>query len=267
MKRLLSILKAQLKVSLAETFQYRVQAGLELLGLLVESVIYLIVWTTVADARGGAVGGFTSDEFAGYYIAWTFVRLWTTGWSPWWIERRIRRGDFTPLLLRPVHPIFTDFGRMTAGKTISGLTLVPTIIILSIIFQPSIAFVPWSLLAMLPALIIGYFLRFTLMYAMSLTAFWTTRVTALFQLFFALEFFFSGRAVPLTVLPEWAQQIAEFLPYQWMFYFPLELLLGRLTPQETMTGFLIQIGWFALTLLAFVGVWRAGVRRYVAVGG
>jgi ABC-2 type transport system permease protein len=156
---------------------------------------------------------------------------------------------------------------MTAGKTISGLTLVPTIIILSIIFQPSIAFVPWSLLAMLPALIIGYFLRFTLMYAMSLTAFWTTRVTALFQLFFALEFFFSGRAVPLTVLPEWAQQIAEFLPYQWMFYFPLELLLGRLTPQETMTGFLIQIGWFALTLLAFVGVWRAGVRRYVAVGG
>ncbi len=249
------------------SFQYRVQEGMALLGLLVESLIYLVVWTTIARAQGGSVGGYTAGEFAGYFIAWTFVRHMTTGWSPWWMEMRIRRGDFNTLLLRPIHPYFVDMGRMLGMKTIAMLTLIPTIALLALAFRPEFSLIPWSLVALLPSLVLAFLMRYTLMYALAITAFWTTRVTALFELWFAVEFFTSGRVAPLSVLPMWAQNIAGTLPFQWMFAFPLELLLGRLSPQEALFGFLMQGLWLAGTAVLVRLVWRAAVRQYAAVGG
>ncbi len=185
MRRTLRILLAESRISMMASFQYRVQEGMALLGLLVESLIYLVVWTTVARAQGGSVGGFTTGEFAGYFIAWTFVRHMTTGWSPWWMEMRIRRGDFNALLLRPIHPYFVDMGRMLGMKVIAMLTLIPTIGLLVLAFRPDFTLVPWALLALLPSLVLAFLLRYTLMYALAISAFWTTRVTALFELWFA----------------------------------------------------------------------------------
>ena len=267
MKRTLKILLAETKISMMASFQYRVQEGMALLGLLVESLVYLVVWTTIARAKGGAVGGYTEGEFAGYFIAWTFVRHMTTGWSPWWMEMRIRRGEFNTLLLRPIHPYFVDMGRMMGMKTIAMFTLIPTIFLLTLVFKPDFALIPWSLAALLPALVLAFLMRYTLMYALAVTAFWTTRVTALFELWFAVEFFTSGRVAPLSVLPEWALNIANVLPFQWMFAFPLELLLGRLSPQEAMHGFLMQGLWLAGTAIVVRVTWRSAVKQYSAVGG
>jgi len=267
MRRLLRVILAQAKITILSSFQYRVQEGMQLLGLLVEAVIYLVVWTTIARARGGEVGGYSAGEFAAYFIAWTFVRNATTGWSPWGIEWRIRRGEFNALLLRPVHPYYADLGDMLGGKIIQTITLVPTMALLVVAFRPEFTPVPWALAALVPALILAFLLRYTLMYAMSITAFWTTRVTALFEAWYAVEFFLSGRVAPLSVLPEWAQRIADVLPFRWMFSFPLELALGRLTPAEAALGFLYQVLWIAAMALVFRFVWRAAVRRYAAVGG
>ena len=261
------VLLAGYKAYIIGAFQYRVQQGMELIGLLVESLIYLVVWTTVAEARGGEVGGYSTGEIAGYFIAWMFVRNITTGWSPWAMEGRIRRGDFNSLLLRPIHPIFTDTSDMLASKTVAMITVIPTMFMLALLFEPKFELIPWSLLGLIPALILAFLLRYVLMYAMALTAFWTTRVSALFDLWYAVEFFFSGRIAPLTVLPEWAQEVANYLPFQWMFYFPLELLLGRSSPDAMVRGFLIQGAWLIAMIVLIRFVWSRAVRQYAAVGG
>jgi ABC-2 type transport system permease protein len=51
-----------------------------------------------------------------------------------------------------------------------------------------------------------------------------------------------------------------------MIGFPVELLLGRLTPMEALTGLAVQAVWLALSLALLRLVWRAGVRVYSAVG-
>jgi ABC-2 type transport system permease protein len=51
-----------------------------------------------------------------------------------------------------------------------------------------------------------------------------------------------------------------------MIAFPIELVLGRLTPAETLTGFAAQAVWIVLGLGLVRIVWRAGVRQYSAVG-
>jgi ABC-2 type transport system permease protein len=139
--------------------------------------------------------------------------------------------------------------------------------LLVLAFRPEFTPVPWSLIALIPALLLAFLLRYTLMYALAVTAFWTTRVTALFEMWYAVEFFTSGRVAPLSVLPVWAQSIAGVLPFQWMFYFPLELLLGRLTQQQALQGFLMQALWLVGVIVLMRVIWRAAIRQYGAVGG
>jgi ABC-2 type transport system permease protein len=71
---------------------------------------------------------------------------------------------------------------------------------------------------------------------------------------------------PVALLPAWARAAAEILPFRWMIGFPVELLLGGLTPAQALAGFAAQVIWILLGLGLVRLVWRAGVRSYSAVG-
>jgi ABC-2 type transport system permease protein len=247
--------------------QYRVGLFMQLLGKMAEPIIYLIVWTTIARQSGGAVGGFTENEFVVYFIAWTYVRQMTVAWDPFWMEMRIRHGEFTSLFLRPIHPIYGDTVAAVAGKVVEQTIIIPVILVLILVFRPQFQFVGWATLAFIPILLLAFMLRYTLSYVLAASAFWTTRVTALFRLYFALEFFVSGRFAPLAVLPVWVQEVSAWLPFRWMFYFPLEVLLGRLSPAETLVGVGYQLMWTAFSASLLFVAWRLAARHYTAVGG
>src|SRR3972149_3736656 len=159
MRRTLRILLAEYKIAVLATFQYRGQMGLELLGLLFEGVVYLVVWTTIARARGGEVSGYTEGEFAAYFIGWAFVRNIPPAGSLPGREERIRRGEFNALLTRPIHPYFTDMGRMLGHKTTSGITLIPTMLLMALAFPPEVTVVPWALVAVVPALALAFLMQ------------------------------------------------------------------------------------------------------------
>jgi ABC-2 type transport system permease protein len=72
--------------------------------------------------------------------------------------------------------------------------------------------------------------------------------------------------MPLTLLPGPVRVLAEILPFRAMIGFPVELLLGRLTMAEALTGLGIQAAWVVVGLVLLRVVWRAGVRIYSAVG-
>ncbi len=62
--------------------------------------------------------------------------------------------------------------------------------------------------------------------------------------------------------------IADVLPFRWMFAFPTELLMGRITDTGViLRGLGAQLVWIAVGILAFRAFWAAAVRRYSAVSG
>jgi ABC-2 type transport system permease protein len=101
---------------------------------------------------------------------------------------------------------------------------------------------------------------------LGMITFWTTRVSAIFELFIAAELLLSGRLVPMPLMPDWAQDVANFLPFQWSFYFPIESLVGDLSTGELLRGLAIQAFWIVLLTGLTLFVWRFAVRRYSAVG-
>ena len=63
--------------------------------MLAEPIVYLVVWTTIAEQQGGSVQGITAGEFAAYYIVWTLVRNMNIVFTPYGWEWRIREGEFS----------------------------------------------------------------------------------------------------------------------------------------------------------------------------
>jgi ABC-2 type transport system permease protein len=52
------------RTEIQSQFQYRVANYLWMLGMIAEPIIYLVVWTTIAEEQGGQVGGVSTGQFA-----------------------------------------------------------------------------------------------------------------------------------------------------------------------------------------------------------
>jgi ABC-2 type transport system permease protein len=258
---------AFLRIAIAIELQYRASSVIWLLGLVVDPLIYLAVWSAAAAAQGGEIAGFGADDFAAYYLVLTVVNQLTASWHMWEFQFRVQQGQFAFLLLRPVHPIHGDLAENLAHKAMMQPFLLPMVIALGFAFAPRFVVEPWALAAFVPALALAFALRFTVEYVVALACFWTTRILAVNQTYLAVLFFLSGRVAPIALLPDWLQGIAAALPFRWMVAFPVELALGRLSPAEAATGMAVQTAWTAAAALALAALWPRAVRRFSAVGG
>jgi ABC-2 type transport system permease protein len=256
-----------MRVSLAIGFQYRVANMFYLVGMLAEPVIYLVVWSTIAVQQGGEVGGFTPGEFAAYYIVWTLVRSFNIALTPWAWEERIKQGELAGALLRPVHPFHRDLAQLAGWKIMVLFIWLPIAAVLTLLFAPTFAFGLLDVAVFLAAIWLAYVLRSLMLWLLGLITFWTTRVGPFFDIFFTAELLLSGRLVPLSLMPDWAQQVAGYLPFQWTFAFPIEALVGGLSPTELLLGLAAQFAWITgFAILVRLG-WGIAVRRFASVGG
>ena len=110
----------------------------------------------------------------------------------------------------------------------------------------------------------GRLLRYILQYCLALFAFWTTRVEAINEFYFAFDSFLAAGSLPLALLPAWLTAAAYYSPFRSMGAFPVELLLGRLSPGQVATGFVFQMAWIIVAIGIFRVMWRA---RRAAVFG
>lgn len=246
--------------------QYRFGNVARTLAFLVEPVVYLTVWTTIAEQRGGEVGGIATGTIAAYFVVWTLVRIMNVVFTPYGFEWRIQRGDFNAQLVRPAHPIHYDLSFFAGYNVTAVITWLPVAVVLVVAFRPALAPEPLELVVFLVALWGAYVVRSMFLWALGLVNFWTTRASALFELYVVCELLFSGRLVPMALMPDPVQAVAGWLPFYWTFGFPIDAIVSGLTTAELLSGLAMQVLWTAVGAALVAVVWRRAVRRYTAVG-
>jgi viologen exporter family transport system permease protein len=256
-----------MRLAVQQQFQYRTANYFWMLGMVAEPVIYLVVWTTIADQQGGSVQGLTAGYFAAYYIVWTLVRNMNIVFgAPFW-EERIREGELNKDLLRPVLPLHYDIAFFAGWKVVVIVLWIPLAIGLSLVFDPVLDPRLLEIAVFAVAIWGAYLLRTMFQEALGMLCFWTTRGAAIFDLWMMTELLLSGRLVPLPLMPDWVQEISRFLPFQWAFFFPIEALVGDLSNEQLLRGLGAQLLWILIGLAIFRVAWKHAIKRYSAVGG
>jgi ABC-2 type transport system permease protein len=255
-----------MRTAIQTQFQYRAATYMYLLGMVAEPVIYLVVWTTIARSHGGEVAGITAGGFAAYYIVWTLVRNVNIVFTPYGWEGRIREGQLSGQLLRPLHPIHYDIADFAGGKVIWVLFYLPIAVGLTLVFKPTFDLTPLGLVVFFPAIVGAYLIRTMNLWLLGMVTFWTTRGSAIFETYIMAELLLSGRLVPLPLMPAWVQGIANWLPFKWTFFFPIEVLVGHLSAASLLVGLGMQVFWTTVGAGLVWLFWRASVRHYTAVG-
>ncbi len=251
--------------SLATNLAYRGAVAIWVLSVVIEPLVLIAVWRTVTGP--GSTGSYTADQFVTYYLVLMVVGHLTFIWHMWEFEFRIRTGGFSPLLLRPVHPIHHDVCQNLSYKLVGLVGLLPAAVLLGIAFGADVSGIsPRTVAAFLPALLLAMVLRFVLEWCLALAAFWLTKVSALNALYGAMFTFLAGQFAPLEVLPGWLQAVAAWTPFPWTLAFPVEVLLGRRPGAELALGYVIQVVWIVAAVALLRLLWGRATRRYSAVG-
>jgi ABC-2 type transport system permease protein len=267
LRGLFDVYVAEARIAIAEQIQYRVSNYMYMLGMVAEPVVYLVVWSTVAAQQGGSVGGITAGGFAAYYIVWTLVRNINIVFTPYGWEERIREGRLSAQLLHPLFPIVEDLGFFLGWKPVVVLLWLSIAAFLSLVFHPVFTATPLGVAVFAVSLLGAYLIRSLNQSSLGLVTFWTTRVGPIFQLYIAAELLLSGRLVPMTLMPSWVQTLANVLPFQWTFGFPIEALVGNLSTEALLGGLAAQLFWIIVGSILVRVVWHFAIRRYSAVSG
>jgi ABC-2 type transport system permease protein len=230
-------------------------------------VIYLVVWTTIAESHGGSVNGITAGEFAAYYIVWTLVRNMNIVFgAPFW-EYRIREGRLAGDLIKPMYILHYDLAYFAGWKFVVVGLWVPIAVGLSAVFHPDLHPSALQVVVFIFAIWGAYLVRSMFQGTIGMLNFWTTRGAAVFDLYMATEMLLSGRLVPLQLMPGWVQTLANFLPFKWTFGFPIESLVGHMSTRSLLLGLGAHALWVVIGLALFRVAWSAAIKHFSAVGG
>lgn len=226
-----------------------------LLTLVVQAVVApligLFVWSAV----------YPDDPAVGrYYVAVVLVTLMTESFEQHTFSERIYNGTLSHELLRPQPVVIGVIGMNLAIRGWLTLLGAPIVLLTAIALQ--VGFDGWAVLRSTPYVVLAAVLVFLWTFLLALTAFWTDRVHAVVGFGSQLIFLFGGTAAPIALLPDTWRWIAELLPFYGMIGLPAEIAAG-----SRAGGSLVhQLVWVVLLTGVVTVLWRAGVRRYTAVG-
>jgi ABC-2 type transport system permease protein len=253
-----------LRIGVAETVAYRAEFLVWIL-TSTQPLIMMGLWTAVARER--EFEGYSAPMFVAYYLSTLIVRQLTGNWVAWQMAEEIRTGTLAMRLLRPVHPAFAYMSSHLAAVPFRVVVALPLAAILLISSgQSALTESPLQLLALVPAIAAAWLITFSILFAIGALAFFMTQTQAIANLYFGLFGLFSGYLLPLDLLPRPIETLAAWLPFRFMLSAPVELLTRTLDPAQVMALLGGQALWVMLSMALALVLWRAGIRRFEAVG-
>lgn len=229
-------------------------------------LIMVSVWLTILGEQS-SVGGYARGDFILYYL------LTTVGWyvvggefaRP--IGDDIRSGDINKSLLQPYNVVLGKAVWEQAWKLLSLILTLPACVLILYFTRDMIEFKfdITTLPVVILTLVFGAIIFALIQAIVGIMAFWVTEIWPMAEVNDILIQLMGGMLAPITLLPNLVQRISEYLPYRYIFFEPVAIILGK----QLNTGEVIlkQFGFIVLLFVLYKIIWRAGLKRYEGIGG
>lgn len=254
---------------LQEAFAYRLEGMVWFLFDILPPFTMVFLWLS---AYGGAaeIAGYTLPGIVSYYLVVMVLRTVLTPYPEYEVARSVREGTISQHLVRPLSIwLYFLFGEI-GWKVIRSALLVPVLAVAVFLLRDLLAGLAIGgvqIAGFLLATSISFVLTYLLKLALAWSSFWLAESNGLFELFEVVTFVFGGVMIPIEMLPGPARWVAAVLPFQYLYYFPANVLLGRISGSELAAGLAVQIAWLAGAFFICRWLWQRALIRYDAVGG
>lgn len=129
-------------------------------------------------------------------------------------------------------------------------------------WEPSVAGISMALAAVLGASLV-YFL---ILASVHQVAFWADNVWSLDVAVWFVTSLLGGWMVPLSVFPQGVQDAIRFLPFRYLFDFPVRVILGEIGALEWAQGMAVVGAWCIAFTMLNRWIWKRGALRYSGLG-
>ncbi len=228
------------------------------------SFILMGVWF---EATGRGSFSLAPLDVVRYFLAVFVVRQLTVVWVIWEVEQQVQNGKLAPQLLQPLDPAWRHLMNHVAER-VARLPFSALLVALFFGLYPAAFFVPslGTIALFLVLVIVSFLFRFLLQYTIALLCFWTERASALEQLNFLLYMFLGGAIAPLDFFPPDVRAVVMWTPFPAMVWLPCRVLIGDVPVAEVARAVAGLAAWAAILLVANRLLWRAGLKRFSAMG-
>ncbi|MBI1849442.1 MAG: ABC-2 family transporter protein [Planctomycetes bacterium] len=258
-------------VEARKRMSYRVDFWINaVVGFFVQFGIAWFLWTAVYRESGAAtIGGYTVNGMVLYFAAAQLLGRIARGLEmDGAISQDVYDGQLSRYLVYPAGFFRFKYAQQLGAMLPIAIQLVlcgawvPLFIALPSDVHVTLATVAGALVAVLAA----NFLNFLATIPIQAVSFWADNVWSLMIAYRFLSALLGGQMVPLTVFPDWAKPVLTVLPFRFLYAFPVDTLLGRVSLLAWAGDMAILFAWCAVFGLLARVVWRRASLVYTGVG-
>lgn len=238
-------------------------------------VMYSAIWGRILDTADTSAWQplFMPDATPAHIAVFYFASLYAVGlfvyaYNAWDIRMDIRDGYLSSYLVKPMRYLTFSSSVSVAERLVRILLQIP---VLAVVIAASWSFLPRGYDAatigmIVLSVVIAAALWLQMAAVLGLLTFWLEEGMVVSAVFWALFELFGGGIGPLSVFPAWFQNLASVLPFRYMEGFIVEVGLGYVHGSRVWSGLAIALAWLCVLTVIKHALWRAGSRRYSAVG-
>lgn len=263
----LHVAAQEVRRTLTFRFDFWFQATLT---FLAEWALAWFLWRGVFDASGAAqVGGFTFEQAVRYTLLVALVgRLIRGALLDSGIASEIYDGSMSRYLVYPVSTFGFKFAQHVGTLLPALLQLLLFGLVWRLVEGPA-ALDGMTALGVLKTVVcvaLGNLLLFSIAWPIQGVAFWAENVWSLMVALRFVAGLLGGMLLPLSLFPPTVGALLPWLPFRYVFAFPVEVLTGTVDTGAWLLGLGVLSGWIVVFRRMGAWVWRRGERVYVGAG-
>lgn len=268
--------------SARQQWVYRTELVARAIQMILFMGVFMALWSTAFGVSGRAeLEGYTLAQMV-WYLAMTETVALSTSRIFIEISEKVKAGDLAYTLARPLsYPFFQVANSLgnSAPRFLLNLLTAAAVVGLGMrqgpVLSPSASLginsvegagsLP-GLATFLGMAALALLLDAFLAVLIGLLAFWLEEVTPVFWIYQKLLFTVGGLFLPLEMFPEQLQQVARWLPFQFITYAPARAFVA-FEPDFVLQAVTGQVVYIAVLSALVALVWRRAQQRLVVHGG
>ena len=259
-----------MKLGLEKSLEYRIDFILSIFGSAFPIIVQYFIWLSVYNNSSlSYIYGYTFEGMVSYIIFASIVSKFIAAGFEYEIGRDIKDGGLNKYIIKPIsyfkYRISCFIGNKTVQFLLDGIILFISYIVLNRTMNVAIELT--NVITFIIVIPICIVLNFLIFYAVSSMSFWTGEIWGIVIAIRMLVNILSGGVLPLDVFGDKINEIFKYMPFRYIIYFPINVLMGRVDAGEVRMGIIIQIVWIIIVYIIGKILWKIGIKKYVSTGG